>query len=193
MNLKALVLVVAMGLSVTACGPRKPAYSDINTNQPARPEAPAATSEPAQSPAGGAAPTAPAQPPPAPPTAFRMPAFMDAAKGYPKDLPNYPQAATVNVQYGPSGDFDTYSVSLRTGDPMEKIAGFYDQMVKSNGWTVSSRLIDPEFAEWVLKKSDSDEGKVTVQKEKKGNTFIIVTARAGKPPQKPQAAPAPKS
>ena len=55
MNLKVLALVAAVGLSVTACGPRKPAYSDINTNQPARPEAPATASEPAQNPAGGAA------------------------------------------------------------------------------------------------------------------------------------------
>ena len=187
MNLKVLALVAAVGLSVTACGPRKPAYSDINTNQPARPEAPATASEPAQNPAGGAA--APAQTPPAQPTVFRMPAFMDASKGDPKDLPNYPQAATVNLQYGPNGDIDTYSVSLRTGDAMEKITGFYDQMLKSNGWTVASRLVDPEYAEWVLKKSDSDEAKVTVQKEKQGNTFIIVTARTGKPPQKPQATP----
>ena len=114
---------------------------------------------------------------------------MDIAKGYPKDLPNYPQASRLNLQYGPYENTDTFSIALQTSDPMDKIAAFYDQVVKSNGWTVSNRLVDPEYSEWVLTKKEDNDAKVTVQKDKQTNkSFIIVVARTAKLPQKPQPA-----
>ena len=33
---------------------------------------------------------------------------------------------------------------LETGDAMDKIVAFYDKAIKSNGWTVSDKLNDPE-------------------------------------------------
>lgn len=118
-----------------------------------------------------------------------MPAFMDAAKGYPTDLPNYPRGARMNLQYGPSQDTEMYSIAMKTQDPMDKITAFYDQVVKSNGWTVTNRQVDPEYSEWVLKKKGDNEAKVTVQKDKQtNNTFIIVAARTAKPSQTPPPA-----
>jgi hypothetical protein len=177
MKLKIIVLIVVAGLGI-ACG-HHPAYQDINTNQPAKAEpqssgAPGAPEASAGAPAGQAA--APTQAP-----AFRAPAFMDKAKGYPKDLPIYPAATIINVQYGPRENIDVYSVAMQTHDPMDKITAFYDKLVKSNGWTVANRTIDPEYSEWMLKKADDDEAKITVQKDQKAPRFIIVAARTSKP------------
>ena len=189
MKVQVFALVIAAGLSAAACGRHAPAYKEINTNQPtvAAPQSPATTNESAPAPSATAGQTSPTAPAPSP--AFRMPAFMDVAKGYPKDLPNYPQASRLNLQYGPYENTDTFSIALQTSDPMNKIAAFYDQVVKSNGWTVSNRLVDPEYSEWVLTKKEDNDAKVTVQKDKQtSKSFIIVVARTAKLPQKPQPA-----
>ena len=188
MKVQLIVLVLAAGLSVAACRPQ-PAYKDINTNQPAKaepPPAPAGAPETAPSPtAGQAAPTAPA-----PTQPFKPPAFMDTANGYPKDLPNYPEARVLNVQFGPQAATDMFSVAMQTHDPMDKITAFYDKVVKGNGWTVKNRVVDPEYSEWLLQKEGDNEAKVTVQKDKKTSWFVIVAARIGKQPEpaaKPQS------
>ncbi len=191
MKIQIIVLVVAAALSVAACGPRRPAYNDINTNQPAKsePQSPATTNAP--DPAAGA--TAGQSAPAAVPS-FEMPPFMDKAKGYPKDLPNYPQAATINVMYGPQQDAQVFSIAMQTHDAMDKIAAFYDQVIKSNGWKVSNRMVDSEYAEWVLKKGDTDEAKVTVQQDKtRGRGLVIVAARSGKPSKPEPTASKPQS
>jgi hypothetical protein len=192
MKVQVFALVVATGLSAAACGRHVPAYKDVNTNQPtqAAPQSSATPNEPA--PAQPATTGQTSQPATTPPQALRIPAFMDVAKGYPKDLPNYPQAARINLQYGPYGDIDTFSIAMQTRDTMDQIAAFYDQVIKSNGWTVANRQIDPEYSEWVLKKKEDNEAKVTVQKDKQTNkSFIIVVARTAKHPQpapsKPQS------
>ena len=193
MRIKLIVLLVA-GLLLAACGTRGPAYKDINTNQ----QAPAASaggegaagqappSNPNPAPAGGTA-----SPAPQPPQAFRMPAFMEPGKGYPKDLPNYPDAKIINVQYGPVETNETFSVSLLTADSMDKISAFYDKVVKSNGWTVTSRVVDPEYCEWILKKADDNDAKVTVRKDKQSPRIYIIAGRTSK--QSQPAPPKPQS
>lgn len=190
MKVQVFALVVAAGLSAAACGRHAPAYKDINTNQPAPSALPSSATANEPAPAPSATAGQPSQPANTQAQTFRMPPFMDADKGYPKDLPNYPQASRMNLQYGPYEDTDVFSIAMQTYDPMDKIAAFYDQVVKSNGWTVSNRLVDPEYSEWVLKKKADNEAKVTVQKDKQsGRSFVIVVARTAKQPQKPQPAP----
>jgi hypothetical protein len=191
MKISFIVLVVAAAVTFTACGPHGPAYKDINTNQPAPPASSGAEGTPtALPPNSNAAPATGAQATaPAPPQTIKAPAFMDMTKGYPKDLPNYPQASVLNVQYGPIETHYTFSVSLQTHDAMDKISAFYDKSVKGNGWTVASRTVDPEYSEWVLKKADDNEAKVTVRKDKQSPRFIIVAARTS--PQTATAAPKP--
>ena len=189
MKVRLIVLLVA-GLVTAACGARGPAYKDINTNQQAPPahpstEAPAGQGLPnnanaASAASGQASPQA---------RAFHMPAFMDPVKGYPKDLPNYPAARMVNVQYGPVETADTFSVALQTIDAMDKISAFYDKMIKSNGWTVTSRVVDPEYSEWIMKKAADDEAKVTVRKDQQSGHFYIVAARTSKQSQPAPAKP----
>ncbi|MFL6215079.1 MAG: hypothetical protein ACJ74J_14440 [Blastocatellia bacterium] len=193
MKLSLICVALAVALSAAACGPRQPAYRDINTNQPApsvnqTPDGtmatpPSGNNNAPPAPTGQAAPMGAAQLP-----AFRMPAFMDAAKGSPKDLPNYPGAAIVSIQYGPREDTDTFSVAMQTGDSMDKIAAFYDKVVKSNGWDVTQRQIDPEYSEWRMKKGVNDEAQVTVRKPPQGKTLVIAAARTAKPapPQTPK-------
>jgi len=192
MRVQVFALVLAVGLSATACGPHTPAYKDINTNQPAKavPQSSATSNDPAPVSAGNATVGEPSPPAKPQSPAFRLPPFMDAAKGYPKDLPNYPQATTINIQYGPYQDTDVFSIALHTRDPMDKIVVFYDNVFKTNGWTVANRLVDPEYSEWVLKKKEGDEAKVTVQKDKQSSGgFGIAVARTAKQPQTSQPAP----
>jgi hypothetical protein len=185
-------LILAAGLGVAACGPHGPAYRDINTNQPAKPEQPAPATANEPPPASGANSAEPPQPAKTQPPAFRVPPFMDAGKGYPRDLPNYPQAQTMNIQYGPYGDTDVFSISMHTRDPMDKVVAFYENVFKGNGWTVANRLVDPEYSEWALKKKEGDEAKVTVQKDKQSNNgFFIAVARTAKQQQQQSAKPQP--
>lgn len=183
-----ICLALVACLSVAACGPRQPAYKDVNTNQPA-PSAnpgmiapPPANANVSPAPTGESAQAAAAQP-----ATIKMPAFMDTAKGAPKDLPNYPGAAIVNVQFGPQQDAEIFSIAMQTGDSMDKIAAYYDKIIKSNGWDVTQRQVDPEYAEWMMKKNASDEAKIVVQKPKQGNRptnmFMIVAARTAKSAQ----------
>jgi hypothetical protein len=102
------------------------------------------------------------------------------ANGEAKDLPNYPQAVMKSIQFGPIQGTDTLSLVLETRDPMDKIAAFYDKVIKSNGWTVDSKTFDPEFAEWNLRKPFDNEGKVQVKRDPRTNAMNIVIARTEK-------------
>src|ERR1700755_1173355 len=114
MKVQVFALVVAAGVSAAACGRHDPAYKHINTNQPAPSAAhtSAATNEPAPPPS--ATPDQKPHPARTQPQTFKLPPFMDADKGYPKDLPNYPQASRLNLQYGPYEDTDVFSIAMQT-------------------------------------------------------------------------------
>ena len=114
---------------------------------------------------------------------------MDTRRTEVKDLPNYPGAHSVNIQYGPMGEIDMFTTTLMSRDSTDKIAAFYDKVIKTNGWTVTNRIVDPEYCEWALKKNDSDEAKITVTKSTMPNVFAIVIGRTGKPPQATSATP----
>jgi hypothetical protein len=111
---------------------------------------------------------------------------MDMNRGEAKDLPNYPQAIRVNIQYGPTDGTDTLSLLLQTGDSMDKIAEYYERVIKSNGWTVTSKTRDLDFSEWVLKKGALSEAKIEVRKPPQGGGLYIALARTERPPQPKQ-------
>lgn len=178
MKLVCSFVVFVMSIGVIACGPRKPAYNDINTNKAGTNQnqnndeqpsvlanAPGSESQPA---AGQAQPQ---------PEKFRMPPFLDTVTGQIKDLPSYPLSNRVNIQYGPIQGKDTASLMLETGDTMDKIVAFYDKAVKSNGWTVVDKLKDQELSNWTLKKGNGDEAKIEVRKNPQSNSWYIAIAR----------------
>lgn len=182
------ILVCLSSFSFISCR-SNPAYSNINTSRE-RPEANQNSSEPIAAPtAAGQAnastqsPEAQAQQPdqaqqPGQPQQFRPPKFM--ANGEAKDLPNYPQAIIKSIQFGPVQGTDTLSLALESRDSMEKIMAFYEKAIKSNGWTVDSKTVDAEFAEWNLRKVFDNEGKVQVKKDPRTNAMNIVIVRTEK-------------
>jgi hypothetical protein len=186
--------LLATAISVATGCAHKPAYSDLdanrgsvkqgqnqsNANQAAATTAsdqPSATSpaQPAESPAAGS--SASATPTNTP---IKRPTFIDDAKGGIRDLPSYPGAQRVSMQLGPFQGVNTMSLGLRTGDSMDKISAFYEQVIKANKWTVVDKLIDPEMSEWNLKKGEENSAKVQVKKDLKTNVMNIVIVRGEK-------------
>jgi hypothetical protein len=173
-----LIFVTSIGL--IACGPRKPAYDSINSNQAAATENKNSSEQPSPPPAapGSEGQQAGGQTPPSlQPEKFRMPPFLDQATGQIKDLPSYPLADRVNIQYGPLQGQDTATLTLVTGDAMDNIVAFYEKTIKSNGWTVSDKLHDQDVSNWTLKKGKGSEGKVEVRKDPQSKKMYIVIAR----------------
>jgi len=171
----------------------KPAYSDLdanqavkkqdqsqaNANQPA-PPGEASQGLPANNAAPSVEPAAAPAPPVAPPAPRKSPTFLDAVKGDIRDLPSYPGAQRVSVQIGPIEGVNTMSIGLRTTDAMDKIGSFYEQVIKTNKWTVVDKIIDPDLSEWTLKKGEENRAKVQVKKDIKSNVMNIVVVRAEK-------------
>jgi hypothetical protein len=198
MRLYIFFLASVIGMTSLACASRKPAYSNINTNQPERTSAENGNEQPASaaSKIEEVAKAAEAQQPPASPQAQppgspqpdknRFPSFLDQAKGEIRDLPSYPNATRLNLQYGSTSGYDTMVVALHTGDPVSKIAAFYDKAIKSNGWTVTATARDDEAAEWSLKKGDNHEGVVKVLKDTSARRFIVSLHRFEKLPGAPK-------
>lgn len=177
------LLVTAVVIAGLAGCARKPAYSEMDANRSSRnqnqsPEGQATAPAPAtaEPPATEAAQQAPAPPP----AAFKSPSFLDQAGGGIRDLPAYPNAYRVSVQLGPTQGLNTMSLGFTTTDPMNKIAAFYEKVIKDNKWTVVDKIIDPEFSEWTLKKGEDNSAKVQVKKDERTGALNIVMVRGEK-------------
>ncbi|MEW6209355.1 MAG: hypothetical protein AB1631_13375 [Acidobacteriota bacterium] len=185
-----LALILAAILSSAACG-KKPAYSDIKTDQEGRAVAqnnntqPDAAAPPETQPQTTTPelPPTPAQTPPVQ-QEFKPPSFFDTIKGEISDLPNYPAGVRTNVQLGPLQGMSTAMVVLQTKDPVEKIAAFYDRAAKGKGWKVVNRLSDPEFFQLDVEKGKLHEGVVKVKKDSATGQTVIVISRLEKPADK---------
>jgi len=175
-----LTAVVIAGLAGCA---HRPAYSEMdgnrasrNQNQSPEGQATAPTPAAAEPPATEAAQPAPAPPP----AAFKSPSFLDQASGGIRDLPAYPNAQRISVQLGPMEGVNTMALGFTTTDPMNKIAAFYEKVIKDNKWTVIDKIIDPEFSEWTLKKGEDNSAKVQVKKDERTGALNIVMVRGEK-------------
>lgn len=184
-----LAVIMAAILSSAACG-KKPAYSDIKTDERGRAAAQNNNSQPdAQS---SAPPETTAQTPttqtptPTPPAQqeIKPPSFFNASKGEISDLPNYPVAMKTNLQFGPIQGMDTAMIVLETKDAVEKVAAFYDRATKGKGWKVVNRLSDPEFFQLDVEKGKVHEGVVKVRKDSVSGRTVIVISRIEKPADK---------
>lgn len=159
----------------------RPAYSDLDSNRSSR-------NQNQNSPVQTAADAPPATEAPqvsAPQTGqpqaetVKPPSFMNAA-GAIKDLPSYPRAVRVNLQFGPIQEATVMALVLHTGDSMEKVQAFYTQAIKENQWTVTDKLLDPELSEWTLNKDERNSAKVQVKKDQKTGSLDISIVRAEK-------------
>jgi hypothetical protein len=182
------VSLVTAVIAVSAGCARKPAYSDMEPAKSSRDQnqnqnqsdgeqasAPSAALEQPPATAAGAQPeAAPAAVP------VKRPSFLDEATGGIKDLPSYPDSYRVSVQVGPIQGLNTMSLGFTARDPMDKISAFFERVIKDNKWTVSDKVIDPEFSEWTLAKGADNNAKVQVKKDEKTGAMTIVMVRSEK-------------
>ncbi|HET9531828.1 MAG TPA: hypothetical protein VFQ92_15825 [Blastocatellia bacterium] len=182
---------VMLCLLSISCGPKKPAYSDIQTdrdgravNQNSSSQAAPAPQPPESAATGQTAPQ-PAQAS-AKPEPFKVPEFFDMNVGQIKDLPSYPRATRVSVQYGPLQGTQSAMIILQTGDPLDKIAAFYERAIKTNGWKVVSDQRDKDVMKIEVNKGERDEGLIRVLKDEKTGLVNIGLSRIEKPAQSNQ-------
>lgn len=178
-----LLTLLAFGCS------HKPAYSDIDTtksannNRAGSPSNSSASAEPQNSTPAATPSNGNSQAPPAQAsTAAALPSFLDPKTGVLKDLPQYPRAHRLSVQYGPMQGVNTFSAALKTTDPMDKIAEFYERVIKENKWTVVDKVRDPEFSEWTLTKANDNSAKIQIKKDPQSTALDIIIVRGEKVP-----------
>ena len=175
-----MLLLAALTVGATVACRQKPAYSDMqlgpsasNNQNSANQPAPALNANDA----GAAARNSNSQA-----AQFKLPLFIDERTGEIKDLPTYPGAYRSNAQYGPQKGADSAFVALQTGDSIEKVAAFYNNAIKSNGWTVSTTTHEPEFYQIDFKKGDTHQGTVQARKNPQTGYVDIGLSRVEWPP-----------
>jgi hypothetical protein len=179
-------LVVTFCLLLAACGPKKPAYSDIQTDAEGRAINQNSNGQAAASSPELSAPQPQPSPAAAKPAEFKVPEFIDSNTGQIKDLPSYPHATRVSIQYGPLQGTQTAMIVLQTKDSVDKIAAFYDRAIKTNGWKIVSDQRDQDVMKIEVHKGDKHEGLVRVIKDEKTGLVNIGLSRVEKPEQPKQ-------
>ncbi|HKV40495.1 MAG TPA: hypothetical protein VJX67_14875 [Blastocatellia bacterium] len=157
-------------IGLTGCGPR-PSYSDIQVDKNG-----GLANQPAASPEGVGVPR---QSPGLPQTGAGIPppAFLDDRTGQIKDLPLYPRSKLINSQYGPVNGYNTMMLRAETGDPFEKVTGYYDQILKSNGWRIDNNNRGEGSFSWELLKGASDHGGVQVTQDPRNKHVYVMVVR----------------
>jgi hypothetical protein len=185
--------VVILCLLSISCGPKKPAYGDIQTDKDGRSlnrnssgQAAPAPQPPESAATGQTAPQPHPAQVPAQPEPFKVPEFFDMNVGQIKDLPSYPRATRVSIQYGPLQGTQSAMIILQTGDSLDKIAAFYERAIKTNGWKVVSDQRDKDVMKIEVNKGERDEGLIRVLKDEKTGLVNIGLSRIEKPAQSNQ-------
>lgn len=183
-ELRFIALLIASTVMFSAGCKHSPAYSDMDANRSAKVENKNSGEQAsATTPEAVPAPSAPA---PQPSRQFKPPTFLDTASGTIKDLPIYPGARRTNQIVGPAEGTNAATIVLTTSDPMDKIAAFYEQAIKSNKWVVVNKVIDPDVSDWTLKKGEDDNAKVSVNRDSKTGRITIFMVRSEKLEQPPK-------
>ena len=181
-----VVLTLFAVITVAACERKTSENQSPNTESVNRNTSPPSTTTPPVAPTADSAPQLPpdGQSPenkPVPPGPIKPASFWNPITGEIKDLPSYPGGARMNVQYGPLNGVDSAFILLSTGDPIEKIAAYYDKSAKSAGWTVAERMSDSEMYKLKLKKGDLNEALIQVEKDVQNGSRRIMLSRLEKP------------
>jgi hypothetical protein len=181
-ELRVIALLITAPILMSAACRNKPAYSEIDANKTAKVENSNSGEQPSVTPTPEPAPT----PPPAQTRQFKPPTFLDPTNGSIKDLPSYPGARKTNQVIGPAEGTNAVTTVYTSADSMDKIAAFFERVIKSNKWVVSNKLIDPDVSEWVLKKGEDDNAKVSVNKDSNTGHMTIFMVRSEKLEQPPK-------
>ncbi|MCI0486659.1 MAG: hypothetical protein L0229_08675 [Blastocatellia bacterium] len=176
-----ILLLAALMVTVSVACRQKPAYSDMELGpSPGNDQSNANQAAPPSN-ANANAPGAAAQNSNSQSARSKLPSFMDERTGEIKDLPSYPGSYRTNAQYGPDRGINRAFVALQTSDSVDRIAAFYNDAIKSNGWTVVNTLHEPELYKIEFKKGDNDQGSVQAQKNPLASTVDIVLSRIERP------------
>lgn len=184
-ELRVLAFLITAPILISAACRNKPAYSEIDANKTAKAENSNSREQASVTPQPESAP-APSPPLPPQPRQFKPPTFLDTTNGSIKDLPSYPGARKTNQVIGPAEGTNAVTIVMTATDSMAKIAAFYEQVIKSNKWVVSNKIIDPDVSEWVLKKGADDNAKVSVNRDSKTGQITIFIVRSEKLEQPPR-------
>ena len=182
-----LVVLCAGSISIAGCGGEKPSDGTppnqpltkadlMNNNQSSNSSVNPVTQLEQEAKAAGSGQNANAGE-----TKMKLPSFIDPAKGIITDLPPYPGARRFNMQYGPLQGVDTAMIIYMTPDPMEKVATYYEGVVKSHAWKVSSNLKEPEGIDMKLTKGGRDEAILRIKKNTEQKVTEILISRTQKP------------
>jgi hypothetical protein len=178
-ELRVIALLITTPILMSAACRNKPAYSEMDANKTAKVENSNSGEQASVTPPPESAPATSPSPPPQPQTRqFKPPTFLDPTNGSIKDLPSYPGARKTNQIIGPAEGTNAVTTVYTSADSMDKIAAFYERVIKSNKWVVSNKLIDPDISEWVLKKGEDDNAKVTVNKDSNTGHMTIFMVRS---------------
>jgi hypothetical protein len=184
-ELRVIALLITAAICMSAACRNKPAYSEMDANKTAKVENGNSGDQASVTPPPESVP-APSPPPPAQTRQFKPPTFLDTTNGSIKDLPSYPGARKTNQVIGPAEGTNAVTIVYTSADSMDKIAAFFERVIKSNKWVVSNKLIDPDVSEWVLKKGEDDNAKVSVNKDSKTGHMTIFMVRSEKLEQPPK-------
>lgn len=89
-------------------------------------------------------------------------------------LPIYPNAKpTGEVQASNDGDENSKFLMLASNDKVEDITNFYDSKLKSDGWTVNTKLKEPQLVNLSATKNDLD-ASVMVSADADGKATISI-------------------
>jgi len=180
-------LVCGLGASCS----RTPSYSDIKVEKggslananTARPQT-APSTEPADplAPVPGSSPAVPASSlmpvpgssawpdPSASPAA--TPAYLDQKTGQIRNLPLYPRAKVMGVQYGPIGGIPQVTLQAMCRGPFEKVTAFYEKVIKDNGWIVDDNSRGSNSYTWQLSRGQTDRAAIRVDQDQLGRVHI---------------------
>lgn len=95
----------------------------------------------------------------------------DAGKGSDFLLPIYPGATATGEVKAKADEEQNSFMIMSSADSVDKIAKFYREQLKKDGWTVSQQQMLPELMSFSVKK-DKLEGNVMLSSEGKGKTSI---------------------
>src|SRR5262249_40420007 len=98
-------------------------------------------------------------------SASRTPNFLDPRTAQIRNLPLYPGARAMSVQYGPIGGITQITLQASTRAAFEDVTAFYDKVVKDNGWTIDDNSRDTNSYTWQLTRGRTEHGAIRVDRE----------------------------
>src|SRR5262249_27374853 len=100
------------------------------------------------------------------------PSYFDQKTGQIRNLPLYPRAKVMSVQYGPINGAPQVMLQAMCREPFEKVTAFYEAVIKDNGWIVDDNSRGTDSYTWQLSRGRTDRAAIRVDKDQLGRVHI---------------------